>query len=1239
MSDDGYNEVTIVVNTVDGGQAQRDAIKASAEALGKTQVQIPVTLSDPVTAAWRAQVNAEIKAAAKDALTIPVEADTEDLRAEVAGALADAQSMARLDVPINLEDADVFRASVSELVASTRAEIAAGIQVPVTLDTSGAERQVADLTPQTQSSADVDNLRPSYTPAPLGNDPYAAARAQLATEAPIEVPVVAADPITAAWVAQVTTQVKQIAAQAVQIPVTPDTAAFREQVVAALAELSDLRESVPLEVAGTDEFRMAVTEQVNAISQTVRAVITVDADDASLDDMRAKILAAADASSEEAQAQQNLADAMAKGNAGDIAKAQEALAAAERDSGDAAKSQAAAMDLAAGAEDAASTGAKTAATSMRSLNEAMGPLWMVMNVAQIAMMALYSSSTSTASAAQDLSQQLISLGTSGADAVQQLTGNDALKSIAGDLTGAGTSAAAFAQAYSGSLTDAESYTQKLVASQQQAGAVTTQLSQQIVSGTASGKAAGESMTASVQSTSISIQDLAQRVDSGAVSMGSLSQANQDAVTHYNQVTQSVNAAKQALSDLQTAQAVALGQLESAPGSFATESASASAYGLSINDVEQAYDNLKWANPKDTLDQVAEAFNSGMVAANQSASAIVASVQQEAQAVTQASASAASANHSLEQSAQGVATAEHGVQQAQLQYNTALQAEQAAQQAVGAARAAAAQQLIDLTLQQADASASALSANVSLFDAQAAAAKLGVTPGNVTAISQQQVTAQNEDQVKAAIALVEAQNQVADSQNTSTQAQQALNTAQQEGIDNSPGVVSANKALEQAQQQVTDAAYAEQQAHEQVANALYAEQQAAVAVTTAETALAAAQKTVADNTNLATAAGQQTEQMVLSLANNLRASGLPLTTQYNDLVSDTAVLFGGSTTAAQNYLKSIDAIPQNFKFVTTAVASVDMTQIDQLESQLHMSGTNLSRADGGPISGPGGPRGDKIHAMLSDGEYVVNAKATSENRGTLEAINAGHYADGGLVGANINLATAGVGYQDAVDTLTVMGMAAPASLPAYVASPTPSFSSTGVSTGSVGGSAAANKAIVQQVVQEMSGWGTGAEWNALNYVMMRESGYNSTAQNPTSSAYGMFQFLDSTWKSYGVSKTSDPTQQAIGGDRYITARYGDPIAAAAHEQAYNWYAGGGPAGGVVGINDGGPELVNLPNGSQIMPAANTANAMAGTIGNATRNTLDISFSGATNSPLALMVMHGVRTGGIQLNVNGQRVQAG
>jgi hypothetical protein len=52
------------------------------------------------------------------------------------------------------------------------------------------------------------------------------------------------------------------------------------------------------------------------------------------------------------------------------------------------------------------------------------------------------------------------------------------------------------------------------------------------------------------------------------------------------------------------------------------------------------------------------------------------------------------------------------------------------------------------------------------------------------------------------------------------------------------------------------------------------------------------------------------------------------------------------------------------------------------------------ADGGYVSGAGTGRSDSIPARLSHGEFVVNAKATSENYGLLHAMNTGKSVGGG-----------------------------------------------------------------------------------------------------------------------------------------------------------------------------------------------------------------------------------------------------
>jgi tape measure domain-containing protein len=72
---------------------------------------------------------------------------------------------------------------------------------------------------------------------------------------------------------------------------------------------------------------------------------------------------------------------------------------------------------------------------------------------------------------------------------------------------------------------------------------------------------------------------------------------------------------------------------------------------------------------------------------------------------------------------------------------------------------------------------------------------------------------------------------------------------------------------------------------------------------------------------------------------------------------------------------------------------------------------LKFANGGPVSGGGTTTSDSIPAMLSDGEFVVNAKATKENREMLERINRGEVIKrslGGIVSMGTSLAGRAIG---------------------------------------------------------------------------------------------------------------------------------------------------------------------------------------------------------------------------------------
>lgn len=114
----------------------------------------------------------------------------------------------------------------------------------------------------------------------------------------------------------------------------------------------------------------------------------------------------------------------------------------------------------------------------------------------------------------------------------------------------------------------------------------------------------------------------------------------------------------------------------------------------------------------------------------------------------------------------------------------------------------------------------------------------------------------------------------------------------------------------------------------------------------------------------------------------------------------------------------------------------------------------------------------------------------------------------------------------------------------------------------GGPAPTNLSGMQALVRTIAaqrGWGSGAQWDALYQLIQHESGFNPNAQNPTSSAYGLFQFLNSTWGSVGASKTSDPWGQTAAGLRYIASAYGSPLAAwsAWQSRSPHWYAKGTP----------------------------------------------------------------------------------
>lgn len=79
-----------------------------------------------------------------------------------------------------------------------------------------------------------------------------------------------------------------------------------------------------------------------------------------------------------------------------------------------------------------------------------------------------------------------------------------------------------------------------------------------------------------------------------------------------------------------------------------------------------------------------------------------------------------------------------------------------------------------------------------------------------------------------------------------------------------------------------------------------------------------------------------------------------------------------------------------------------------------------------------------------------------------------------------------------------------------------------------------------------------EFDALHELIMLESSWNSDAQNPKSTAYGLGQLLDQTWEQVGIEKSADYRIQLIASHKYVMMRYGSWVKALEHHKQYGWY---------------------------------------------------------------------------------------
>ena len=109
-------------------------------------------------------------------------------------------------------------------------------------------------------------------------------------------------------------------------------------------------------------------------------------------------------------------------------------------------------------------------------------------------------------------------------------------------------------------------------------------------------------------------------------------------------------------------------------------------------------------------------------------------------------------------------------------------------------------------------------------------------------------------------------------------------------------------------------------------------------------------------------------------------------------------------------------------------------------------------------------------------------------------------------------------------------------------------------GNVAGGPKGVKKYAKWYANKAYGW-KGAQWNNIDWLVNRESSWNPRAQNPRSTAYGLFQFLNGTWGPYG-RKTSNYKKQIQYGYRYIRDRYKSPSGARRFHQSHGWYGAGG-----------------------------------------------------------------------------------
>jgi hypothetical protein len=79
-----------------------------------------------------------------------------------------------------------------------------------------------------------------------------------------------------------------------------------------------------------------------------------------------------------------------------------------------------------------------------------------------------------------------------------------------------------------------------------------------------------------------------------------------------------------------------------------------------------------------------------------------------------------------------------------------------------------------------------------------------------------------------------------------------------------------------------------------------------------------------------------------------------------------------------------------------------------------------------------------------------------------------------------------------------------------------------------------------------------EYVALHELIMRESSWNPDARNRKSTAYGLGQLIDQTWKDLDIEKSDDFRIQLIAAHKYVMQRYGSWVKALEFHKRHGYY---------------------------------------------------------------------------------------